>query len=86
MIDQTRVHFDSVEGLGDFVELEVSYMYDWKKYIYEFIFIFLQVILKDSQTVEEGQKIAMELMSHMNIEEKDLISVSYVNMFCQNKY
>lgn len=25
MVDQTRVHFDSVDGLGDFVELEVSY-------------------------------------------------------------
>lgn len=24
MVGETRVHFDSVEGLGDFVELEVS--------------------------------------------------------------
>ncbi|XP_025414760.1 uncharacterized protein LOC112686605 [Sipha flava] len=65
MIGQTRVHFDSVEGLGDFVELEV--------------------VLDDKQTVEDGQKIASNLMSHLQIEEKDLISVSYINMLCQNK-
>ncbi|XP_060854548.1 uncharacterized protein LOC132932275 [Rhopalosiphum padi] len=60
MVGQTRVHFDSVDGLGDFVELEV--------------------VLNDSQTVEDGQSIAKDLMSHMGVEEKDLISVSYVNM------
>lgn len=65
MVGQTRVHFDRVYGLGDFVELEV--------------------VLDDSQTVEDGQSIAKDLMSHMEVEEKDLISVSYVNMLLQNK-
>lgn len=27
MVDQTRVHVDSVEGLGDFMELEVSVIF-----------------------------------------------------------
>ncbi|XP_060867644.1 uncharacterized protein LOC132942943 [Metopolophium dirhodum] len=65
MVGQTRVHFDRVDGLGDFVELEV--------------------VLNDSQTVEDGQSIAEDLMSHMGVEEKDLISVAYVNMLVQNK-
>ncbi|XP_015379604.1 PREDICTED: uncharacterized protein LOC107173537 [Diuraphis noxia] len=65
MVGQTRVHFDRVDGLGDFVELEV--------------------LLDDSQTVEDGQLIAEDLMSHMGVEEKDLISVAYVNMLAQNK-
>lgn len=65
MVGQTRVHFDSVVGLGDFVELEV--------------------VLNDSQTVEDGQSIAKDLMSHMGVEDEDLISVSYVNMLVKNK-
>jgi len=43
------------------------------------------VILDDTQTVEDGQLIAEDLMSHMGVEEKDLISVAYVNMLAQNK-
>jgi len=41
--------------------------------------------LNDSQTVEDGQSIAEDLMSHMGVEEKDLISVAYVNMLVKNK-
>lgn len=37
-------------------------------------------MLEDNQTVEEGQKIAMDLMSQMGVEEKDLISTSYIKM------
>lgn len=47
--------------------------------------MFFQVVLDDEQSVEDGQKIALNLMSHLQIEEKDLISVSYINMLCQNK-
>ncbi|VVC40640.1 Hypothetical protein CINCED_3A002816 [Cinara cedri] len=65
MVGQTRVHFDNVEGLGCFVELEV--------------------VLKDDQTVEEGQCIAKNIMYCMGIEEIDLISISYVNMLNKNK-
>jgi len=43
------------------------------------------VLLNDSQTVEDGQLIAEDLMCHMGVEEKDLISVAYVNMLVQNK-
>ncbi|XP_050420891.1 uncharacterized protein LOC126833530 [Adelges cooleyi] len=63
MVGQTRVHFDCVEGLGNFVELEV--------------------VLNENQTVEEGQTIAMNLMSHMGFTESDLLSVSYVDMLRQ---
>lgn len=41
---------------------------------------YFQVVLKDEQTVEEGQKIAIDLMSQMGLEEKDLISVAYVDL------
>jgi len=41
--------------------------------------------LNDSQTVEDGQSIAKDLMSHMGVKDDDLISVSYVNMLVENK-
>lgn len=28
MVDQTRVHIDTVEGLGNFMELEVCFLFD----------------------------------------------------------
>ncbi|KAL4085450.1 hypothetical protein QTP88_027308 [Uroleucon formosanum] len=48
-------------------------------------FVELEVVLNDNQTVEDGQSIVEDLMSHMGVEEKDLISVAYVNMLVQNK-
>ena len=61
MVGQTRVHCDSVEGLGDFAELEV--------------------VLRDDQTVEEGDKIAKELMSSLGIDDPSkLISGAYMDL------
>ena len=61
LVGQTRVHCDSVEGLGDFAELEV--------------------VLKDDQTVEEGEKIAKDLMTKLGIDDPSkLISGAYMDL------
>ncbi|XP_045618129.1 adenylate cyclase CyaB [Procambarus clarkii] len=60
MVDQTRVHVDSVDGLGDFMELEV--------------------VLRDDQTVEDGEKIASDLRLKLGIKEEDLLSEAYMDM------
>ena len=65
MIGQTRVHCDSVEGLGDFAELEV--------------------VLEDDQTVEDGQKIADDLMSQLGIDQTKLIKCAYMDLLDAQK-
>ncbi|XP_050545052.1 uncharacterized protein LOC126907653 [Daktulosphaira vitifoliae] len=65
MVGQTRVHLDSVEDLGNFIELEV--------------------VLNENQSSDDGKKIALDLMSLLEISENDLISVSYVNMLNEKK-
>ncbi|ROT75248.1 hypothetical protein C7M84_006200 [Penaeus vannamei] len=60
MVDQTRVHVDSVEGLGDFMELEV--------------------MLRDDQTLEEGEKIAHDLREKLGVGLDDLLSEAYMDM------
>ncbi|XP_074039291.1 uncharacterized protein isoform X2 [Leptinotarsa decemlineata] len=60
MIGQTRVHVDSVEDLGDFMELEV--------------------VLKDEQTSEEGEKIAFDIMEKLEISKENLISGAYADL------
>ncbi|KAM6287633.1 uncharacterized protein M6G45_000120 [Spheniscus humboldti] len=60
LVGQTRVHLDSVEGLGDFLELEV--------------------VLTEEQTVEDGERVACQLMKELGIEEEDLISGAYLDL------
>ncbi|KAJ8922490.1 hypothetical protein NQ315_007518 [Exocentrus adspersus] len=60
MVGQTRVHVDSVEDLGDFLELEV--------------------VLKPDQPAEEGEKIALDLMSKLEVNKEDLISNAYADL------
>lgn len=44
-------------------------------------FMELEVVLGDSDTVEDGGKIASELMEKLSIAESSLIDVAYVDMF-----
>ncbi|XP_062588454.1 adenylate cyclase CyaB-like [Saccostrea cucullata] len=65
MVGQTRVHVDQVEGLGDFMELEVQ--------------------MQEGQSVEEGQKIADDLMGKLGVSKKDLISVAYMDLLLKKQ-
>ncbi|XP_059482014.1 uncharacterized protein LOC132200517 [Neocloeon triangulifer] len=60
MVANTRIHVDEVDGLGNFMELEVG--------------------LLDEQTIEDGNKIAKDLMAKLNISETDLLDVAYADM------
>ncbi|KAK9400393.1 adenylate cyclase CyaB-like [Crotalus adamanteus] len=59
-VGQTRVHVDRVEGLGDFVELEV--------------------VLEEQQSPQEGKDVAWQLMGQLGIEEKELVSGTYMDL------
>ncbi|XP_071516069.1 uncharacterized protein [Panulirus ornatus] len=65
MVDQTRIHFDSVVGLGDFMELEV--------------------LLRDDQTVEDGEEIASDLQQKLGVEKEDLLSEAYMDMILKKQ-
>ncbi|KAJ2950439.1 hypothetical protein O0L34_g8680 [Tuta absoluta] len=64
IVDQTRIHIDTVKDLGHFMELEV--------------------VLRPSQSVEEGQAIARDLQNKLEVRDKDLIQCAYVDLL-QNK-
>lgn len=59
-VGRTRVHLDRVEGLGEFLELEV--------------------VLAPEQAVEEGVRIARELLLRLGIAEADLVPVAYLDL------
>ena len=60
LIGQTRVHMDTVEGLGEFVELEV--------------------VLKDDQDDQFGQRIANDLIQRLGIQIDDLVERAYIDL------
>ena len=60
MVKNTRIHLDQVEGLGDFMELEV--------------------VLGNNQTIEEGQAVALDLMTRLGICKEDLIHGAYMDL------
>ncbi len=59
-IGQTRVHLDRVEGLGAFMELEVT--------------------LSATESVADGQDIALALMEKLGVDEADLVDRAYLDL------
>jgi predicted adenylyl cyclase CyaB len=60
LVGQTRVHLDEVEGLGEFMELEV--------------------VLRPDQSDAEGQAIAQDLMTRLDVQEEDLLEGAYMDL------
>ena len=60
LVGQTRIHIDRVEGLGDFLELEV--------------------VLTPQQSERDGEAVARELMTALQIGEQDLVAGAYVDL------
>ena len=56
-------------------------------YIHQYygVIIYLQVVMKDGQSTEEGQAIANDLMEKLDIKESDLISGAYMDLILNNK-
>ncbi|KAL5006277.1 hypothetical protein ScPMuIL_015083 [Solemya velum] len=65
MVGQTRVHVDTVENLGHFMELEV--------------------MMKENQSIENGQKIAEDLMAELGVNKDALISCAYIDLLLAGK-
>ncbi|XP_074481531.1 uncharacterized protein LOC141761806 isoform X5 [Sebastes fasciatus] len=60
LIGQTRVHLDTVEGLGNYMELEV--------------------VMRPEQTVEDGQKVAEDLMVKLGVSKESLVMGAYMDL------
>lgn len=60
MAGRTRIHLDRVEGLGDFLELEV--------------------VLREDETAEQGEREAHALMERLGVANDQLIAAAYVDL------
>ncbi|KAG8440141.1 hypothetical protein GDO86_006077 [Hymenochirus boettgeri] len=65
LVGQTRIHLDRVQGLGNFLELEV--------------------VLTESQTLQDGEIIAQGLMTKLGIQPDDLLAGAYVDLLQEQK-
>jgi len=81
---QTRIHIDKVDGLGNFIELEVCksiLFYITISIKIQFtIAILIQVVLEKDQNIETAQKIADDLMQALFIKKDDLIAKAYIDL------
>jgi predicted adenylyl cyclase CyaB len=59
-VGATRVHLDRVEGLGDFMELEV--------------------VLRDGQSVADGEKVAEALMGQLGVCDDQRLAGAYLDL------
>ncbi|XP_063233388.1 uncharacterized protein LOC134537081 isoform X1 [Bacillus rossius redtenbacheri] len=84
LVGQTRVHVDSVQDLGDYMELEVATEFfrrfprhcstsNWRPVQH-------QVMLEDSQSLEDGQAIARSLIGQLGVREDDLVCGAYLDL------
>lgn len=60
MSGQTRIHLDRVDGLGDFMELEV--------------------VLRDGQSVAEGEAIAQALLARLGVCDDQRLAGAYLDL------
>uniref|UniRef100_A0A3B4UP18 Si:ch211-156b7.4 n=1 Tax=Seriola dumerili TaxID=41447 RepID=A0A3B4UP18_SERDU len=65
LIGQTRVHLDTVEGLGHYMELEV--------------------VMRPEQTVEEGQRVAEDLMQQLGVSQQSLVTGAYMDLLLKGQ-
>lgn len=88
IVGQTRIHIDSVNNLGE-EDLNIIIIHGCTVYITHMYmqhmlgagdFLELEVMMKDGQSLSEGQSIATDLMTKLGVEEKDLITVAYMDM------
>ena len=49
------------------------------------LFLGSQVILKDGQSLEEGQAIAHDLMQKLGVKDKDLLTCAYMDLLLKDK-
>jgi hypothetical protein len=60
LVGRTRIHLDEVEGLGQFMELEV--------------------VLSETETDAEGERVALSLMEQLGVHHEDLVEQAYVDL------